>query len=452
MSCGDPTTGLEPGAAAGNRSGCERSGLIRSLSTADMTAVGINGVIGAGIFLAPATVARLTGAASTLVYLCAGALVGLVALCFAEAGSRFDRAGGPFLYARSAFGPAVGFQVAWFTWLARMTALAALADGFATYSAYLWPGLDSGWRRAVLLCLLLGGLTFINVLGVRQGARTVNLFTLMKIVPLLIFVAAGAAFVDAERLRVQAWPAVSDFGRAMLFLFYVYGGFEVLTFPAEEVARPQHSIPRAVLATQALVIVVYLAVHSVTLGTLPGLAQDATPVASAAQSFLGRGGGILITIGAIVSIAGCQSGVMLTAPRLLFAVARDERLPGALARVHPRFHTPHLAILTQGAAGLALALVGTFEGMAILSAIARMVTYVSTCLAVLVLRRRDGPAPFTVSGGVLVPLAAIALCIWVTTSGEPAALLAGVAAAGAGCFLYWLGGRKRRAPAPGTPS
>jgi amino acid transporter len=427
---------------AGSLPDSSRPRLLRALSAGDMLAVGINGVIGAGIFLAPATVARMTGAASTFVYLFAGGLVALVALCFAEAGSRFDRAGGPFLYARHTFGPHVGFQIAWFTWLARMTALAALADGFSKYCAYLWPGLDSGWRRAVLLCLLLGGLTLINAIGVRQGSRTVNLLTLAKLVPLLVFVAAGASFVDAARVSPTVLPSLSEFGRATLFLFYVYGGFEVLTFPAEEVDSPQRSIPRAVLGTQALVIVIYLAVHLVTLGTLPGIAASSTPVADAARGFLGSFGGVLVTLGAVVSIAGCQSGVMLTTPRLLFAVARDGRLPRALSRVHPRFRTPFEAVIVQGAAGLALALVGTFEGMAILSAIARMVTYLSTILVVLILRRREGAAPFTVPGGSLIPIVASGLCVWVLLNGEPAALLLGVATASVGSLLYlWSGWR-----------
>ncbi len=417
-----------------------RPRLLRALSAGDMLAVGINGVIGAGIFLAPATVARMAGAASTLIYLFAGGLVALVALCIAEAGSRFDRAGGPFLYARHAFGPHTGFQIAWFTWLARMTALAALADGFARYCAFLWPGLDTGWRRALLLCLLLGGLTFINAIGVRQGARTVNLLTLVKLVPLLVFVAAGASFVEAARITPSSLPTLSEFGRATLFLFYVYGGFEVLTFPAEEVVAPQRNIPRAVLGTQALVIVIYLAVHLVALGTLPGIAASSTPIADAAQGFLGTFGGVLVTVGAVISIAGCQSGIMLTTPRLLFAVARDGHLPRALSRVHPRFHTPFEAVIVQGVVGLALALVGTFEGMAILSAIARMVPYLSTIAVVLVLRRREGAAPFTVPGGSLVPIVAAVLCIWVLLSGDWAALLLGVATAAIGSLLYvWTG-------------
>ena len=418
---------------------------MRALTTLDVVAMGLNSVIGAGIFLAPASVALATGAASTLVYVLAGVLVTLVSLCFAEAGSRFDRAGCPFLYARTAFGPFVGFQAAWFAWLARMTTLAALGDGFSRYVSYLWPGYDSGWRRAVLLCVLIGGLTAINAVGVRQGARTVNFFTVAKLAPLLLFVAAGAAFIEPQRLWPAEWPASAAVWKATLFLFFVYGGFETMTFPAEEVADPRRSVPRGLLIIQGLVIVLYLSVHAVTLGTLPGVAQDPTPVASAAGVFLGRWGGVLITLGAMVSIAGSQSSTMLATPRLLFALARDGRLPQALARVHPRFRTPHWAIVSQGAVGLAMALVGTFEGMAVLSAIARMVYYVTTGLAVLALRRSAGPAPFTLSGGPLIPVAAILLCIWVTLSGGSGAeILAGLGAAAVGALLYLPTLRRRR--------
>jgi amino acid transporter len=415
------------------------AGLVRALTARDMLAMGINGVIGAGIFLAPATLARTTGAASTFAYLAASALVTLVALCFAEAGSRFERAGGPFLYARTAFGLFTGFMVGWFTWLARMTSLAALANGFVLYCAYLASGADRGAARAAILTLLIGGLTAVNILGVRQGSRTLNLLTVAKLAPLLFFVLAGAAFADPQRLRPESWPAAGVFGGAVLFLFYVFGGFEVLTFPAEEVKEPQRSIPRAVLLTQAVVLLVYVSVHLVTLGTLREVAQAPAPVASAARAFLGPAGGVLITIGAILSIAGCQSGILLTTPRLLFALARDGSLPRALEAVHPRWRTPHLAILTQGIAGLGLALWGTFEGMAVLSAIARIVTYVSTCLAVLALRRSAGPAPFTVGGGALVPVGASLLCVWVAAQGDRATILWGAGAALVGLLLYLPG-------------
>jgi amino acid transporter len=422
--------------------------LIRVLSARDMTAVGINGVIGAGIFVVPAALVRSLGASSTFVYLLASALITLVALCFAEVGSRFDRAGGPFLYARAAFGAFVGFEVAWFTWLARLTSLAALANGFVLYAAYLRPGLDSGWPRALALCLLLGGLTVVNLIGVRQGSRTVNLLTVCKLAPLALFVLVGAAFVDPAALRPAGWPPLSEVTRSTLLLLYVFGGFEVLTFPAEEVADPRRSIPRAVLTTQIVVLIFYVSVHAVTLGTLPDIASSLTPVAAAAGRFMGETGGVLIALGAVLSIAGCQSGIMLTTPRLLFAVARDGRLPAALTRVHPRFLTPHWAILVQGAAGLVMALWGTFEGMALLSVIARLVSYVSTCLAALALRRRSGPAPFSLPAGPLIPLAAAGLCVWLAAGSEAGTLAWGAAAALLGAALF-LATRLLPPPLPG---
>ncbi len=414
-----------------------RPSLARALTTWDVVALGLNGVIGGGIFLAPSTVARHAGSWSLLVYVFSGALVALIALCFAEVGGRFARPGGPYLYASEAFGPCAGFQVGWFTWLARITSLASLANGLVDSLSYLVPPAGGGAARLLVLAVLLGGLAVVNVLGVSCGAWTIDVLTGVKLVPLTLFILVGLPHVAAARLAPLEAPTPAAFADACLFMVYVFGGFEVLTFPASEMVDPRRAIPRAILVTLGIVAVVYVGVHAVAMGTLPGLAASRAPVAEAARGFAGPVGALAIGVGAILSICGTQGGLMLTAPRLLYAMAERGQLPETLTRVHPRFRTPHNAIVIQGALALALAAVGTFEELAKLSAIARIVSYASTCAATPVLRRRAAePASFTLAGGPLIPAAAILLCIWLVASGSALQLALGAGALAAGLVLY----------------
>jgi amino acid transporter len=426
-----------PGAAAGS----PRAGpsLLRALTTWDVVALGVNGVIGGGIFLAPATVARLAGSWSTAAYLFSGALVGLVALCFAELGGRFGRAGGPYLYASRAFGPRVGFQIGWFTWLARITSLASLANGFVAYAAYLAPAAGAGAARLGVLALLLGGLTALNVRGVAHGAWAIDLLTLVKLAALGAFAVAGAFHVEPARLVPGEPPGAESFLEAALFLIYVFSGFEVLTFPAEEMLDPRRSVPRAIVATMTVVSVAYLSVHLVAMGTLDDLAASPAPVAAAAGSFLGPAAGAAAALAALLSITGTKGGLMLTTPRLVYAMADGGQIPAAFARVHPRFRTPHVAIAVQGAVALALAAAGTFEELAKLSAIARIVSYLATAAAVPALRRKmGGDAPFRIPGGPAVPAAALILCATLVASSSAAHLALGAGAAAAGSALHAL--------------
>ncbi len=426
-----------------------RPGLVRAMTTWDVVALGINGVIGGGIFLAPATVARLAGSWSTFVYLFSGGLVALVALCFAEVGGRFGKAGGPFLYAEEAFGPFVGFQVGWITWIARVTSLASLANGLVTYAAYLSPGADAGVPRLALLSLLLGGLTVINILGVSHGAWAIDLLTVAKLAPLLFFVVLGLPHVEAARLVPGEAPSAAALAQASLFMIYVFSGFELVPIAAEEMIDPRRAVPKALLSTIGIVAVVYLSVHVVALGTLADLGATDTPLASAAGTFLGSAGAIAITLGALISICGTEGGLVLATPRLLYAMAERGHLPGWLCGVHPRFRTPYIAIAVQGGLALALAAYGSFEELAKLSVMARIVSYAATCLSLPVFRRRGGEPPtFTVPGGPIIPAAAVLLCGCLLASSSAAHLWLGAVGLAIGCLLYAI----RRAGRPGNRS
>jgi amino acid transporter len=417
--------------------------LLRVVGLPGLTAIAVNGVIGSGIFVLPATVAGLLGPASPVAYLLAAFVAALVVACFAEAGSLFDRTGGPYLYAREAFGPFVGFQVGWAFFLSRLAAGAAIANAFAAYLGYLWPPAAGGAGRVLAITVLLGTLAAVNVAGVRYGGWTVNVLTVAKLVPLLLFVGVGLLYADPERYALVARPDTTALRRASLLLIFAFGGFENASVPGDESRDPKRHLPVALLAAIVLTAVLYVLIQIVALGTLPGLASDRTPLASAALNFLGPAGALAIALGAVVSTAGSASALALVGPRILYALADGRQLPAALARVHARSHTPHVAVVVFTLLAGAAALAGDFARLAAVSAVARLVFSAVTCLAVPVLRRTmpDAPRRFRVPGGAFVPLAAAGLSVWLLSAMDLAQAAGGAAALVAGLFLYLAFGR-----------
>ena len=393
-------------------------GLVRGIGRASMVALAINAVIGAGIFGLPSRVHALLGPHALLAYLACALLVLLVVLCFAEVGSRFERSGGPYLYAREAFGPLLGFQVGWLLWLTRVTAFAALCNLLLEYLAHLWPAATTPAWRVGLATGIVALMVAVNIRGVRPAAIVTNVFTIGKLVPLLLFVAVGLWFVEPARLVPQATPTVADFSAGMLLLVFAFTGFETATVPAGEVRDPRRTLPFAILAALAVIVPVYLLVQVVCIGTLPELADSNRPLADAAQRFAGSAGAAVIVVGALVSITGTLNGQVLAAPRLLFAMAEHGQAPAVLGRTHRRHHTPHVAIALTGVAMLVLTLSGSFMAAVAISTLTRLLTYAATCAAVPVLRRRPDapPALFRAPGGMLTVAVALVVIAWLFAS------------------------------------
>jgi basic amino acid/polyamine antiporter, APA family len=386
-----------------------RPKLVRAVSRWQIVGLSVNDVVGSGVYLLPAAAAALLGPTSTLAVIVAGMAVALLVLCFAEAASYFDQPGGAYLYTREAFGRFVGFEVGWMTWLARIAAVASLTNGLALAASYLWPGAEVGVSRVAIITLTIGVLTWINVLGVKAGARTAVTLVVAKLVPLAFFVLLGIFFVDWTRVTAFEPLRPEVLGSASLLLLFAYAGFENSPAAAGEYKNPQRDVPFALLTMIVTVTLLYTLVMVVALGTLPGIADSNAPLAEAAARFAGPGAAFLLTVGALVSIFGTISNTTLFGPRYVYALARDGFGPRLLARVHPRFHTPAPAIVLQGVVGLALALSGTFVQLAMLSVIARLATYIGTAAAIPVLRRRFGEQRrgFRIPGGPAVPAAAL---------------------------------------------
>jgi amino acid transporter len=386
----------------------------------------------------------------------AGCAVALLVLCFAEAASYFDEPGGGYLYAREAFGELVGFEVGWMTWLARIASVASLSAGFALATSFLWPAAAGGWQRALVITVPLLILTWINVIGVKAGARVAVGLVIVKTLPLLLFIAVGIFAVDWQRVAVTEMPDPGVLGEAALLLLFAYAGFENTAAPAGEYKNPQRDIPFALLVMIAMITAIYTLVQLVAVGTLPGLADSASPLADSAVLFMGAWAGILMTLGAMLSIEGNVGNTTLVGPRYLFALAQDGFGPATLARVHPVYRTPAAAIVLQSGVALVLALSGTFVGLAMLSIIARLATYVGTAAAVPILRRRFAhrPGVIRLPGGYAIPGAALALCLVFLASAELNNLAAGAVALLVGLVIYKA---RRRAPldptvTPTTPA
>jgi amino acid transporter len=392
----------------------QAEGLQRGIRKWDLVAVAINGIIGAGIFGLPAKVYALIGTYSLIAFVACAVVVILIILCFAEVSSRFDETGGPYRYAREAFGPAVGFEVGWLTWLARLTAFAANCNLMVSYLGFFWPAANTALGRAVIIVGVVVALAAVNIIGVRQATITSDLFTIGKLVPMLIFIVAGLFFLNPHAFTFGPSPPAGAFSQSVLLLIYAFTGFEMAVIPAGEIRNPQRNLPRALLIASAVVAVVYIFIQVVCIGTLPELAASSKPLADAAQKFLGTAGAAIISAGAIISIAGNLNILVLSGSRIPFAIAEQKQLPSFLARVHRRSFTPHVSIVITASLMMVLTLKSSFVAALTISAIARLVTYAVTCAALPVLRRRsDVPkAMFRLPGGPGIAIAALLLAAW----------------------------------------
>jgi amino acid transporter len=364
----------------------------------------------------------------------------LIVACFAAAGSRVSLTGGPYAYVEVALGPFVGFLAGVLYALAAAFAVASVASALAAGLGDVWDGFSRSTPRAALLVMLFAALAGINRRGVTPGARVVEILTAAKLLPLVVLVLAGVWFVRLESLRWPSLPSFSDVGATSFILYFAFAGLEIALVPSGEIRDPARTVPRAVFSALAVTTLMYLLVQVVAQGLLgPALATStAAPLADAAARVLGPAGRLFILAGATVSMAGYVSGDLLGSPRALYALGRDGLLPSALARVHPRFHTPHVAVATYAVIVTALAVTGSFTTLAVLSNVAGLTLYLLCVAASYELQRRDvraGGAPFTLPGGPTIPLLATLVIVWLLSQATWRELIVeGLVLAGAACL------------------
>lgn len=422
-----------------------REQLQRVLRTPEMLFIGVNGVVGGGIFLLPGQVAEIAGAAAVWAYLAAGMLAVLIGLSYVELSARFERTGGPVVYAGEAMGRTAGFTVGWSVWLTYVIGWAVLADGFVSYLSSLWTPAEA--FRPVIAVVLVVAFCLLNTFGVRLGSRVISVFTVAKLVPLMVLIIAGLTFAGAGgNATLGLVPEGSGgFLMAVLVIIFAYGGFEAVSIPAGEMVSPRRTVAVAVLGTLSVVTVFYMLIQYAALRIEPNLAEAETPLA-AAGGLMFAGGLVLLTVGALISIGGTQSGVALVAPRSLYALSREGMLPDFLGRIHPRFATPVASIWLTGTIVIVLAVTGTFAQLILLNVAARLYQYFMVCVSAAILRVRgdDSGIPFQLPLGPAIPLLAAALCLLLLYQQPLVNLLAMVGALVVGLVLYFPSRRTGR--------
>ena len=390
--------------------------LVRAIGYRELTASIVNVTIASSIFIMPASVAASLGAAAPIAYLVCAALMALIALCFAAAGSRVSLTGGLYAYIDIAFGGYAGFIGGFLYWTTACLSVASVATAFAGSVGVFWPALGEGVPRAVLLLILFAALAAINIRGIKPGIRLVEAITVAKLLPLFVLIAVGLLAVNPEYLRAPL-PTVSQVGQASIVLLFAFVGVEVALTPSGEIRDSNRTVPRAILTALAFSTIVYIAVQTVAQGVLgPALpASTAAPLSETAGRLLGEGGRLLLLGGGTVSIFGYIAGDMLGTPRALYAVARDGVMPRVLARVHSRYRTPATAIGIYAVIVAALAISSSFERLVVMANVSALLLYFLCVVASYELQRRDvrmAGKPFVLPASPAVQLLACAGIIW----------------------------------------
>ena len=416
--------------------------LERAIGVRGLAATAFNVTVGGGIFVLPAVVAAAIGPSAPVAYVVVAAAMGLIVLCFAQAGSRVSLTGGPYAYVEIALGKYVGFLVGTLLWLVGTTATAAVGSAFIGSIAVFWAPLAQPIPRALILALVFVLFGALNIRGTRQSTRFLELVTIVKLLPLIVFVVIGAALAHGGAPDVFGNLAPAKLGRSVIVLIFAFAGIEFALVPSGEVKDPARTVPRALFMAMTAITILYVSIQYVAQMILgPQLAlEQAAPLTSAARAVAGSGGAIFIGVCASISMFGYVSGMMLTAPRALYAFGRDGILPPIFARIHRKYDTPAVAIAAQCTMTFIVAVTGGFAELAILSNIAVLVLYLFCCISAWELRRRNvqaGGTPFRIPGGAAVPFLAVVVILWILSNAtvKEFSVIGGVLVVASGLFL-----------------
>ncbi|MGI9089357.1 MAG: APC family permease [Chthoniobacterales bacterium] len=392
--------------------------LLRAIGVPGLAANIINSTIGAGIFVIPALVEKGLGAAAPFAFVVTAIALFFFVTCFAIAGSRVSLTGGLYAYVEVAFGRYIGFCGGLLFYLTAVLSVAGVVNVFAGTVGKLAPLLANPAGRFAVIFAVYAVLALINIRGVRAGAGAVAGVTLVKLIPLLIFVIAGIFFIKPQTLAWPGFPSSKALGESVLLLVFAFTGIEVALVPSGEVKNPARTVPRAIYLALAITTLLYVLIQLIAQGTLgPALGQNSiSPLAEAAGTFLGNFGRVLMLAGATISAFGFVTSDILSSPRILFAFGRDGVLPKWFAHVHPRHHSPDVAIAIYALIAFVFSISSSFESLAIMANVAVLLLYLLCCAAAWELMRRDVRSdgqPFHVPGAQFFPIASIVIILWI---------------------------------------
>lgn len=396
--------------------------LKRTIGVFGLACAIVNITIGTGIFILPALIAEHLGAAAIICFFVCGLLIFLIALCFAEVGSKVTGSGGAYAYIETAFGPFAGFVANnLFLFGSCVLSDAAAANALAYTLGIFFPFINSAVFRPIFFLLLFGGLAFINIRGTKNGIRFIVFTTFAKLVPLLLLIVWGTGHISMANLQWKSSFSFNDIGAGSLILIFAFCGIENAVANSGEFKNPSRVVPLGILSGLSFVLLIYISIQLVAQGILGDqlLSFKDAPLSEVAKRLFGYFGVTLVTIGIAISMLGSLSGAILAIPRVLFAGARDGIFPAFLGKVHPKYFTPHFSIIVYAALGYLLAVFGAFKQLVILASAATLLIYLGVVLATIKLRyTKTGSAEktFKIPGGLIVPISATVIIIWILSN------------------------------------
>jgi len=382
----------------------------------------INGIIGAGIFALPAIIGVELGAFAIFCYIFCGIMLAAIMLCYAEIGSKVTCSGGSYAYVEAAFGDLPGYIVNWlffFGW--GLLGSAALMNVIADSLAIIFPAFADPMIRGTLFFVLIAFMVLINVRGAKQGIRIVKLITVIKLLPLLGIIIFGFSKIKTGNLHWENLPPVKTFGDTALILFFAFAGFETCLCVGGEFKNPKRTVPMGICLGGIAVLIVYILLQTVTQGVLGAemASFKNAPLSVVAEKIVGPAGATILLFTAAISCFGSVSADVMATPRSLFAAANNGTFPKFLAKVHPKFATPHVAVITYGSLIFLFSISGGFKQLAILASAAILLIYLAVILSTVKLRRKKQHASektFRAPGGLIFPIIGMATITWLLTS------------------------------------
>ena len=391
--------------------------LRRDLSLFDLTNIVVGAIIGSDIYIASALTAGLVGPFSVVLWIAAGMMAIVLALVFAYSAYYIPKVGGPFAYVSETFNDFWGFLAGWSMWIAEVISLPVFAITFVNYLQYFVT--LSVPEQLGIKVLFLFGLTAVNIVGVKAAGKVNDGLTAIKLFPLilLVIVGIGSFAIHPDFVSNYAPLAPHGFGNigtAIVLIFWAYVGFEMGTLPADEVREPKKTIPRAIIVGMAIVAVFYVSTNFVIFGAVSSssLAKTAVPLVMVGASLMGAAGSITMSVGALFSVSGSDESGILGTARLTYALSIDGLFPRALSRVHKKYGTPYVALLSQGAIAFVLSAISGLSNLISFSVLNLSFSFLMVCLAFLFLKKKKG----ALHGQRLLPLTGVAVCLFLLYS------------------------------------